>query len=112
MSKNKQNRVDRVEVEPVVEVTEVVEAEVAETPEVVVEPEVIVKAFGEVTNCSKLNIRKNPTTDADVLCVVEKGTKLVINVDESNDEWHAVETESGVKGFAMKSFVAPKGKGA
>lgn len=112
MSKNKQNRVDRVEVEPVVEVAEVVEAEVIETPEAVVEPEVVVKAFGEVTNCTKLNIRKNPTTDADVLCVVEKGTKLVIDTDKSNNKWYAVETGSGVKGFAMKDFVAPKGKGA
>lgn len=43
--------------------------------------------IGVVTDCLKLNIREKPSKD-------------------SNDDWYAVCTATGIEGFCMKKFVA------
>lgn len=61
--------------------------------------------IGVVDNCKLLNIRKEPSKQAEVVCVVEPETVLMIDVDESTAGWHKVYTEAGVEGFCMKEFV-------
>lgn len=60
---------------------------------------------GLVTNCVKLNIRKEANKEADVVCVVDALTKLIIDPNNSTDEWFSVCTETGVAGFCMRDFV-------
>lgn len=91
---------------------EIKEVMVEETKEVIVEePKVETKpkrarsVTGFVANCLKLNIRKGPSKDAEILQVVEKGAMLVVNPGSSTEGWYKVRTESGVKGFCMKDFV-------
>lgn len=69
------------------------------------EPEI---TFGVVSNCEKLNLREKPSKDAEVICMLDAGTELMIDVSESNDEWLSVYNTGGLKGFCMKNFVTVK----
>lgn len=60
---------------------------------------------GYVTDCIKLNIRKEPSLEAGILCEVPVNAKLAIDVDHSTEEWFSVVTESGVNGFCMAKYV-------
>ena len=66
------------------------------------EPEIII---GVVTNCNKLNIREKPVKADNIICELNKGTELMIDLDNSTDEWYRVYLESGITGFCMKEYV-------
>lgn len=133
MSKNKtyhnynnysnNNRETKIE-EPVVEaaVEETVEAQVKEevneevTPieapveETVEEPvvEETVQIIGVVTGCSRLKVRQEPNTDADVIGVIEEGTEVEIDEEKSTSDFYKVYTAVGFVGFCMKKFIKIK----
>lgn len=92
-------------VEEIVEETEIVEESVAVEEPVIEEEKAPETVTGVVTDCVKLNIRKKPNINAEVLCEVVALSELVINLDKSNDNWLSVCTESGVNGFCMKKYV-------
>ena len=79
---------------------------VNETKEVKQEP---VMTIGVVANCNKLNIRKKPDFNADVVGMVDVGTVLTINVTGSTEDFYKVRTKSGMFGFCMKEFVEVRG---
>ena len=85
-------------VEPVVEP----EVEVVETPVVESVPET---ATGVVFNCTKLNVRLKPTTDAMVACILEAQTKVEIDLALSNSDWYYVTTAAGINGYCMRQFI-------
>jgi uncharacterized protein YgiM (DUF1202 family) len=60
--------------------------------------------LGEVFNCKRLNIRKRPNKESEVICVVSAGDILELNAI-STDGWARVYTEQGIKGYAMKKFI-------
>lgn len=62
--------------------------------------------IGIVTECLKLNIRKEPNKDSEVIAVVNCTDNLVIDAENSTDGWYAVATVSGIDGFCMKKFIA------
>lgn len=61
---------------------------------------------GVVTDCLKLNIRKEPNKDSEVIVVASCLDELRIDYVTSTDDWYAVCTVSGIEGFCMKKFVA------
>ena len=79
---------------------------VNETKEVKQEP---VMTIGVVANCNKLNIRKKPDFNADVVGMVDVGTALTINVTGSTEDFYKVRTKSGMFGFCIKEFVEIRG---
>lgn len=84
--------------EPVEEVDEVLTEDTEETNvEVQTKP-----AYG-IVNCSKLNVRKEPSKNTDSLCVIDIGSKL--EVEPFNEEWVKVTTAEGVSGYCMLEFV-------
>lgn len=86
--------------EPVEKVIEPVEEAVEE---VTVEEENPTEvAFGKV-NCSKLNVRKEPSIHSNPLCIVEYGTRMEIS--EFNGEWIKILTPDGVSGYCMREFI-------
>lgn len=87
------------EVAPKPVIEETVE-EVVET----IEPVVTTKT-GVVVDCLKLNVREAPNTQADIVCVINASTNLVIDEAESTEEFYKVCTESGAEGFCMKKFI-------
>ena len=62
---------------------------------------------GIVTNCIALNIRKNPSMDADVIYVADAGCRVTIDLEHSVDEWYRVVKifDEEVYGFCMIKFV-------
>lgn len=61
---------------------------------------------GVVAKCAKLNVRSKPSTDSDVVTVLNAGDEISIDVDKSTDEWLKIRTADGVKGYCMKKFVS------
>lgn len=70
------------------------------------EPIKIVK--GVVSNCTKLNVRKEPKKDAEVLVVIDAKTKVEVEPDNSTDKWYKVSTKNGIEGYCMKDFITLK----
>lgn len=76
-----------------------------EEPVVCVEEIDCKSVMGYVYNCVRLNVRCNPSIDADVVFEIDRGTKLMIDENESTEDFYKVCTESGIEGFCMKQFV-------
>lgn len=80
--------------------------EIAEDIRVEENEEAVKEIIGVVTDCLKLNIRKEPNKDSDVVVIVTCFDELKIDPDASTDDWYAVCTVTGIEGFCMKKFVA------
>lgn len=89
---------------PIVE--EVKEEIVAPVEEVKVE-ETNTKKFVVVTT-DRLNVRKGPSKDTEVLNIVSKDEKLLINDPKLVKGFYSITTSSGIKGYVMKEFVVEK----
>lgn len=61
--------------------------------------------YGRVVDCSRLNVRKKPTVNAEVLDVVARDTELTLDLIKSNEKWYKVATISGVEGYCMKQYI-------
>ena len=63
---------------------------------------------GVVANCTKLNIRKEPSVHAEILGVVNVDSEMKIDMNKSNDKWFYVSTAVGIDGYCMRDFVNAK----
>lgn len=61
--------------------------------------------YGTVVGCAKLNVRVKPSVQTDVVCKIEKGTKVLIDVDRSTDEFYKVCIENGAEGFCLRDYI-------
>lgn len=61
---------------------------------------------GTVVGCSRLNIRKEPRPDAEVVCEVPSNSTLVIEPSESTNLWYKVFNEFGANGYCMTQYVS------
>ena len=82
---------------------ETVENIIEEVEETKPEPKI-----GTVTDCIRLNIRKNPNPNAEIICEVSAATDLMIDEEQSTDIFYKVFTAAGVEGYCMKRFVTIK----
>ena len=97
-----------------VEEVKIKEAKVEETKEEIIEPieeekveETNTKKFVVVTT-DRLNVRKGPSKDTEVLNIVSKDEKLLINDPKLVKGFYSITTSSGIKGYVMKEFVVKK----
>lgn len=67
-----------------------------------VEKKPVIKT-GKVVDCSKLNVRKDPSTDADVVTVIDNGTE--VKVLETVKDFVKVEIDS-VTGYCVKKYIS------
>ena len=72
-------------------------------PESVVEPEN--RKFGKVSNCKKLNIRKLPSRDAEIVSELIEGSEVMIDEKESTTLFYKICTEHGIDGYCMKDYI-------
>ena len=80
-----------------------VEPEPVSDPEPSVEPEN--RKFGKVSNCKKLNIRKLPSRDAEIVSELIEGSEVMIDEKESTALFYKIFFEHGIEGFCMKDFI-------
>ena len=98
--------VEEVKEEIVAPVEEVKNEEVKEEIVAPVE-ETNTKKFVAVTT-DRLNVRKGPSKDTEVLNIVSKDEKLLINDPKLVKGFYSITTSSGIKGYVMKEFVVEK----
>jgi hypothetical protein len=70
------------------------------TPEPQVEP-----VYGVVTECVKLNVRKEPDVNADVVTTLSLATEVLVDVANSTEEFYKIVTGAGVEGYCMKQYI-------
>ena len=92
-----------------VEEVKIEEVKIEEVKEEVVAPveETNTKKFVVVTT-DRLNVRKGPSKDTEVLNIVSKDEKLLINDPKLIEGFYSITTSSGIKGYVMKEFVVEK----
>ena len=69
------------------------------------EPEAKKEIAGIVTNCVRLNVRKEPNFDADILCTIDVSTNLIIDEEESTDEFYKICTSAGIEVYCVKTYI-------
>lgn len=84
---------------PVVE--ETVEEVVVEE-EIPAEPECV---YGSVAGCERLNVRKAPNASASIITTLVTDTEVMIDKDNSTDDFYKICTGAGVEGYCMKKFI-------
>ena len=80
---------------------ETVEEAVEQEPAVEEEKSVI----GIVTGCKRLRVRADATTDAIVITEIDEDSVVVIDMDNSTDDFYKVHTETGAEGWCMRKFI-------
>ena len=73
-----------------------------------VEPEIHAAethTFGKISNCKKLNVRKLPSRDSEIISELIEGSEVMIDEKESTALFYKICTEHGIEGFCMKQFV-------
>ena len=60
---------------------------------------------GTVTNCFKLNIRKEPTKDSEILQVISEGDEVEILDESTANGWLPVLLSDGTKGYTMRDYI-------
>lgn len=76
-----------------------------EIDEAVEEPvTVLPSVFARITGCDKLNVRSKPDIKSDVVTVIDKEAKFLINIVDG--DWYPVKLKDGTSGFCLKKFVA------
>lgn len=61
--------------------------------------------WGYVSGCKRLNVRKEPNINADIVCVIEKDAGVMVDESESTDTFYKVYTEAGADGYCMKDYI-------
>lgn len=87
-------------------------AEPEVTEEVETQPKTNV-VEGVVVDCGRLNVRKEPKKDAEILVIVNKGTKALIDESKSTDEFYCVSMDlpdniTLTEGYCMKKYISIK----
>lgn len=102
-SKENANLTEDVEpVEVVEETAEVIEEPMVEEP-IIDEPKHI---SGVVVDCVKLNVREQPNPNADILGIINEGSEVLVNEEESTDDFYKICTSAGLEGYCMRKFVS------
>ena len=76
------------------------------TPAPTVEP-TVKNVEGMVVNCTRLNVRKEPNKNAKVIRILDKGNCVMIDLENSTEDFYKVSTPSG-EGYCMKNFIEVK----
>lgn len=117
MNREEAAPVNEVETEVIAEVNDVDEEsasnevipEVESVQEPVAEPEPTVEPtickYGRIHGCKKLNVRKMPNPNAEVLIEIVEGAKILIDEKKSTAVFYKVCTECGIEGYCMKQYI-------
>lgn len=81
---------------------EIVEEPENEEPAPPAEENVVIK--GVVANCARLNVRKEASTEAVAIKIINRGATVKIVEDDPTEEFYKV-LSGGIVGFCMKEFI-------
>ena len=86
------------------------EVTVTEPQDTQQEPETKSKVCGVVSGCVKLNVRKFPNQNSEVVRVIDAGEEITVDLDNSTNDWYKVQIykAADLHGYCMKKFVTVK----
>lgn len=91
-------------------VTEPADSEIKESVEESIEEQTVEKVeepkTGVVIDCQRLNVRKEPSVSADIICEIAKQTEVMIYENESTNDFYKICTSAGIEGFCMKKYIS------
>lgn len=58
-----------------------------------------------VANCLRLHVLSEPRADADVVCKVRYLTEVLVDENESTDDYYKIHLAIGAEGYCDKSLV-------
>lgn len=61
---------------------------------------------GIVHNCVKLNVRRNPSIDSDVIAVLNEQDQIKVKDVDTLSDWYFIQLPNGEEGFSMKKYIA------
>ena len=64
-----------------------------------------------VTNCTRLNVRKEANKNSKVVCVIANGNEVAVDLDASTEDFYKVHTVVNdvlVEGYCVKEFIEIK----
>lgn len=73
-------------------------AEVTESVEVT-------NPVGIVVGCEKLNVRKEPSVNSEVVFEFPRSMEVEIFAEKSTEDWFYVCNAAGIEGFCMKKYI-------
>lgn len=76
-------------------------SEIREEPTTLEEPVLAI-----VHQCHTLNVREEPDKDAAIVCSIQCLTEVMVDENESTDEFYKIYTASGIEGYCMKKYIS------
>ena len=61
--------------------------------------------IGIVVGCEKLNVRKEPSINSEVVFQFPCNMEVKIFIDKSTEDWFYVCNAAGIEGFCMKKYI-------
>lgn len=69
------------------------------------EEEKIQPIMGVVTECSKLRVREIPSPEGAEVTIVDFGEEIMVDLEESTEDFYKVWTAAGKEGYCMKQYI-------
>ena len=91
--------------QPIIEEAIIEQPIIEETVEIQEEPKTGEFLDGVVFNCIKLNVRKEPSLDSEVITVLNETDRVKIEAID-NSQWYHIQLPNGEEGFSMKKYIA------
>lgn len=67
-----------------------------------------VECKGFVSGCSKLFVRTEPTKDCNPAGVINENDEVIIDVENSTNEYYKIVTTEGLEGYCLKTYIKMK----
>lgn len=83
----------------------------AQVAQATVNTETPTPVYGHVSGCIRLRVREKPDKNAEVVTIINIGTKLLIDLNKSTTNFYAVSStdpKEVYSGYCMKEFIALK----
>ena len=61
-----------------------------------------------VVSYDRIKVYDKPSEFSEVICEIKKDTILLIDEEQSTEDFYSICTEAGIMGFCMKRFVTLK----
>lgn len=61
--------------------------------------------YGVVFDCKSLPVYKRPTQESEVLCELEEGEEIELDLSFHNSRYYAVCTAAGIEGYCSRRFI-------
>lgn len=62
--------------------------------------------FGIVHQCLTLNVREEPDKDSGIVCSIQCLTEVMVDEEESTQDFYKIRTASGIEGYCMKKYIS------